>query len=171
MVSSAGNRIYVGTGDGHLLAFGATLQDQAAVVGTDRLVVVVDPEHPWVRRRGQLNAATLAATPLAVQEPGSPVRQALEDGLRKAGTNPSKPAVELGQTAAIKAAVMAGQAPAVLSRLAVEGDVAAGRLLIVEVEGLDLERRLRAVWSASRAPDGPAADLLAVARRAARLMA
>lgn len=140
----------------------------SAVVGADRLVVVVDPEHPWGRRRGQLNAATLAATPLVALEPGSPTRQALEDALRKAGLATSKPVVELGQTAAVKAAVIAGQGPAVLSRLAVDDDVAAGRLLMLEVEGLDLDRRLRAVWSASRAPEGPAADLLAVARRAAR---
>ncbi|MBO0692568.1 MAG: LysR family transcriptional regulator [Acidimicrobiaceae bacterium] len=140
----------------------------SAVVGVDRMVVVVDHNHPWVRRRGQLNAATLAATPLVAFEPGSPTRSALEDALRKAGLNVSKPVAELGQTAAVKAAVMAGQGPAVLSRLAVEGDVAAGRLLVVDVEGLDLDRRLRAVWPASRAPEGPAGDLLAVARRADR---
>lgn len=138
-----------------------------AVVGTDRLVVVVDPAHPWVRRRGQLNAAALAATPLVAFETSSPSRQALEDALRKAGFGVTKPVAELGQTAAVKAAVIAGQGPAVLSRLAVDGDVAAGRLMIVDVDGLELERRLRAVWSGG-APEGPAGDLLAVARRAAR---
>lgn len=139
----------------------------SAVVGTDRLVVVVDPEHPWVRRRGQLNAATLAATPLVAYTPGSPTRQALEDALRKVGLTVSNPVVELGQTAAVKAAVIAGRGPAVLSRLAVDADAAAGRLQVVDVDGLDLERRIRAVWS-GRSLDGPAGDLLAVARRGAR---
>jgi DNA-binding transcriptional LysR family regulator len=138
-------------------------------IGTDRLVVVVDPGHPWARRRGHLDAATLAATPLVTRTPESAVRLALEEAVRKAGLELAAPAAEVGPTAAVKAAVIAGTAPAVVSRLAVEGELAAGRLVVVEVDGVDLDRKLRAVWSAAHAPDGPAADLLALARRAGRV--
>jgi DNA-binding transcriptional LysR family regulator len=138
-------------------------------VGTDLLVVVVDPGHPWARRRGRLDAATLAAMALVTRQPGSAARQALEEALRKAGLDPVAPALEVGPTSAVKAAVIAGTAPAVLSRLAVEAELASGRLVTVEVDGVDLERKLRAVWSAAHAPEGPAADLLALSRRAGRV--
>jgi DNA-binding transcriptional LysR family regulator len=140
----------------------------SAGVGVDRLVVVVDPDHPWARRRGRLGAGVLADTPLLAPGPGHPSRVALEEALRRVNLKLVAPAAELDQTAALKGAAIAGQGPAVLSRSAVEPDVLAGRLVVVEVDGVDLERRLRALWSPSRAPVGPAADLLAVARRAAR---
>jgi hypothetical protein len=54
----------------------------------------------------------------------------------------------------------------VLSSLAVETDLADGRLLAVRVAGLELGRQLRAVWAgASTLPAGPARDLLAIAAR------
>jgi hypothetical protein len=53
----------------------------------------------------------------------------------------------------------------VLSSLAVKDDLAAGRLVAVAVEGVDLRRSLRAVWPAGQRPTGPARDLLAIAAR------
>ncbi|WP_238598708.1 LysR substrate-binding domain-containing protein [Saccharothrix sp. ALI-22-I] len=74
------------------------------------------------------------------------------------------PALELGSTTAVRGAVVAGVAPAVLSVLAVATDLAEGRLIEVQVE-LDLRRVLRAVWPGGRRLVGPAAELLAVAGR------
>ncbi|MGH3411167.1 MAG: LysR substrate-binding domain-containing protein, partial [Streptosporangiaceae bacterium] len=80
------------------------------------------------------------------------------------------PAVlSLSTTSAIRAAVLAGAAPAVLSRLSVGDDLAAGRLIEVAVTGLDLRRPLRVVWRGSAdLPAGAARDLVAhiLARRA-----
>jgi hypothetical protein len=54
----------------------------------------------------------------------------------------------------------------VLSLLAVRENIAAGLLAAVPVPGLDLGRRLRAVWAgAAQLPAGPARDLMAVASR------
>jgi len=59
-----------------------------------------------------------------------------------------------------------GAGPAVLSLLAVHENVAASLLAVVPVPGLELGRRLRAVWAgAAQPPSGPARDLVAVAIR------
>ncbi|MCW2524349.1 MAG: putative LysR-family transcriptional regulator [Frankiales bacterium] len=135
-------------------------------VGRDRLLIVVSPEHPWARRQRPLSAAELARTPLVTREAGSGTRGALEAALRLALGAEAKiaaPALALSTTAAVRAAVLAGGAPAVVSELAVGEDLAAGRLRSVATSGLDLARTLRAVWvGGSTPPAGLARDLLAV---------
>ncbi|WP_328564919.1 LysR family transcriptional regulator [Streptomyces coelicoflavus] len=134
-------------------------------VATDRLIVVVAPAHPWARRRSPLVASELAATPLVVRERGSGTRVALERALRRAGVEETRPLLELGSAAAVRGAVIAGTAPAVISELAVGTDLTDGRLVQVDVDGVELRRVLRAVWPSGRSLIGPAADLLAVASR------
>ncbi|TDD09453.1 LysR substrate-binding domain-containing protein [Nonomuraea diastatica] len=133
------------------------------VVGTDRLVVVVAPGHPWARRRTALRGAELAATPLVVREPGSGTRETLDVAFK--GLYQASPRLELGSNAAVKGAAQAGAAPAVLSGYAVEADVATGRLVEVPLTGVNLVRSLRAVWRRGRPLTGPAAILLAIASR------
>ncbi|MFD0888147.1 LysR substrate-binding domain-containing protein, partial [Streptosporangium algeriense] len=74
----------------------------------------------------------------------------------------------LGSNAAVKGAAGEGAAPAVLSGYAVEGELATGRLIEVVTKGIDLERRLRAIWRRGRTPTGPAATLLRISLAAAR---
>ncbi|MGW5115875.1 LysR substrate-binding domain-containing protein [Streptomyces noursei] len=136
-------------------------------VAEDRLVVVVDPGHPWARRREPLSARELSRTPLVLRESGSGTRQTLDRALHLAGCDRARPLVELGSTAAVRGAVIAGTGPSVLSELAVRGDIVEGRLTGVEVAGVDLTRDLRAVWPTGRRLVGPAAELVAVARREA----
>lgn len=136
------------------------------VVARDRLVVVVAPGHPWARRRTALQAAELAATPLVVREGGSGTRETLDRVL--AGHAVAAPRLELGSNAAVKGAAGEGAAPAVLSGYAVEGELATGRLIEVPTRGIDLGRRLRAVWRQGRPPTGPAATLLKITLSAAR---
>ena len=137
----------------------------SVVVARDRLVVVVDPSHPWARRRKPLHATELAATPLIVREPGSGTRITLDIMLR--GHEVAKPLLELGSNSAVKISVRAGLAPAVLSTLAVDSDVRSGTLREVPVDDLDLSRRLRAVWRAPRRLASPASDLVNIAARSA----
>ena len=139
----------------------------AAVVGRDRLVVVVPPGHPWTRRRTAVDAAELAATRLVHREPGSGTRIALEAALAGHAPLPA-PLLELSTSSAVRGAVEAGAGPAVLSELAVRDDLATGRLVEVPVHGLRLTRVLRAIWPRGQRPTGPAQDLLTVARRSAR---
>jgi molybdate transport repressor ModE-like protein len=132
-------------------------------VGRDRLTVVVPPGHPWARR-GQVRAAELAATPLVSREAGSGTREALAQALTRAlgpGVPQARPALALSTASAIRAAVLAGAAPAVLSDLAVRADLALHRLVRVDVPDLDLRRTLRVIWSGSATiPAGAARDLV-----------
>ncbi|PVG83275.1 LysR family transcriptional regulator [Nocardioides gansuensis] len=133
------------------------------LVGVDELVVVVGPHHPWAQRSSRrVSAATLAATPRVVREAGSGTRTVLERALRD--HPPTPPVLELTSTAAVRAAVAAGAGPAALGAHAVRDDVATGRLVRISVSGLDLSRRLHAVWTGgAHPPAGPARDLVAVA--------
>lgn len=133
---------------------------QHRLVGIDDLVVVVGRDHPWAQRRSsRVSASTLAATPLVVRESGSGTRTVLERAL--AGLPSAVPALELSSTAAVCAAVAAGAGPAALSSHAVRNDIASGRLVPIAVEGLNLSRRLHAVWTGgTNPPAGPARDLV-----------
>lgn len=136
-----------------------------AVVGGDRLSVVVAPSHPWARRRRPLAPSELASSPLLVREAGSGTRDAFEAALAAVGSSLVAPAAVLASTTTLKAAAMSGDGACVLSELAVAGEVATGRLVAVAVEGLDLSREFRAVWSAGGA--GPDAQrFVRLAKRA-----
>ncbi|MEU0540786.1 LysR family transcriptional regulator [Nocardia sp. NPDC005978] len=140
---------------------------ESHTVARDRLVVVVAPGHP-LARRPTLGAAELARTPLIYREPGSGTRISFEQAMTRAiGAWSPAVVLELSSTTAIKTAVAEGVAPAVLSSLAVAGELADGTLVSPEVTGLDLERTLRAVWPRGQRPTGPARDLYAIAGRPA----
>jgi DNA-binding transcriptional LysR family regulator len=128
---------------------------RSRVVAHDELVLIVRPDHPWARRGSAITAGELSQTPLVTREPGSGTRDYLTAALGKLlgpGTGGVAPAMEMSTSAAVRAAVLAGSAPAVLSLLAVSDDIALGRLRVVPVAGLDLRRDLRAVWLGGRTP-------------------
>lgn len=128
------------------------------VVERDELVVVVGPRHRWVRRQQPVPAVELAGAGLVLREPGSGTRETLERVLDRAGVSVAPRSV-LGSTAAIKAAVEAGDGVAVLSGLTVAAEVDTGRLVAVPTE-LDLRRTLRAIWPVGGRLSEPAAELL-----------
>ncbi|MCW2497807.1 LysR family transcriptional regulator [Jatrophihabitans sp.] len=143
----------------------------SSVIAHDHLRLVVLPEHRWARRAGRrVTAAELLATAIVSREAGSGTRDALAAGLRSA-LGPDavqvEPALELSTTASVRGAVLAGAGPAVLSELAVGDDLAAGRLVAIDIEGVTLLRELRAVWAGARTPpSGAARELLSHIGRA-----
>ncbi|WKX74142.1 LysR family transcriptional regulator [Streptomyces sp. XD-27] len=138
-----------------------------AVIGRDRLAVVVAPDHPWARRRVPVSPQELAGTPLVLRERGSGTRQVLHEALAAYG-GLADPLLELASTTAVKAAAISGAGPAVLSRLAVREELAARRLAEIPLAEVRLRRDLRAVWPAGQRPAGPARDLLGLTRSAER---
>lgn len=133
------------------------------VIGRDRLVVVAAPTHPWSGRRTALTPAELAAAPLILREEGSGTRQVLDAALASYG-GLAEPLLELSSTTAVKAAVVSGAGPSVLSELAVVEELASRRLTEVAVLEIYLRRELRAVWPTGHRPTGPARDLLGLTR-------
>jgi DNA-binding transcriptional LysR family regulator len=136
---------------------------RSKVIGQDRLVVVVAPGHRWARR-GTVSATELAGTPLVSREGGSGTRDTLSAALTAAlgaGAAQVPPALSVSTTAAVRAAVLAAAAPAVISELAVAEDLAGGRLIEITAPELDLHRVLRAIWdSTPQPPAGAARDLI-----------
>jgi DNA-binding transcriptional LysR family regulator len=135
---------------------------------SDRLVVVVAPSHRWARLRRAVSIDELVSVPLVVREHGSGTRETLDRALAAAGAGAVEPLVELGSSAAIRSAVLAGTGPAAISELVVASDLAERRLVRVDLDGLDLTRSLRAVWPAGRRLVGVAAELLSIATRVRR---
>jgi DNA-binding transcriptional LysR family regulator len=112
-----------------------------------------------------VSSAELNDTPLVSRETGSGTREALSTALRAtlgSSSRQADPAIELSSAAAMRAAVLAGAGPAVMSRLAVDDDLTLGRLREIPISGLDLRRDLRAIWSGGRTPPaGAVRELLA----------
>ncbi|BDE60444.1 LysR family transcriptional regulator [Rhodococcus hoagii] len=131
---------------------------RAVEVAHDELVVIVPPDHKWIAR-APIDPSELAATPLIQREPGSGTRTTLEHAVPGC----VDPLLELTSCTAVKAAVVAGNAPAVVSSLAVEADLHDGRLASVPVQGLRMPRRLLAVWDGSRGLRAAARDFLDIA--------
>ena len=130
------------------------------VVGHDQLVAVVPPGHAWASRRRRVTMEELAETPLVMREQGSGTREALEQTLTEAGHGAPVSVLELGSTSAVRSAVLTGNSPTVISRLAVAGEINSGQLVEVKVADLVIERDLRAVWPTGKKLPKLATDLL-----------
>jgi DNA-binding transcriptional LysR family regulator len=125
------------------------------VVGHDELVVVVAPSHKWARNSRVVSARELAQTSLVSREPRAGIRNSLTVALRRSlgdAMQQAPPVLELPTAVAVRAAVLAGAGPAVMSRLAVADDLVVSRLTAITVSHLDLRRELRAIWVGGRAP-------------------
>ena len=120
----------------------------AAVPFIDNPLVVIAPAvHPLVGRR--LRLSTLRDERWLMREPGSGTRMEAENHFARAGFAPTV-AMSLGSNEAIKHAVAAGLGIAVISRLAVEAELAAparqARLAMLRVAGFPLRRKWSLVW-------------------------
>lgn len=131
-------------------------------VGSDELVLIVAPGHPWSRRATPVTRAELIAGPLVLREQGSGTREALERSLN--GLHDRHPHLELASTNAIKAAVTNGTGAAVLSSMTVQEELRKGQLVQVPVTGVDLVHKLRAIWGANSELSPPAQRLIKIAR-------
>lgn len=128
-------------------------------VGRDELVVVTRPEHPWAQGDRSITSAELVRTPLVQRESGSGTRVTFESAFGEV----VDPLLELTSVAAVKAAALSSDAPAVLSSLSVAPELADGRLVRISVVGVTMPRILRAVWDRTGGLHGPARDLVTLA--------
>lgn len=110
----------------------------------DDIVVIVPVDHRFRAREG-IAPQELEGEDFILREPGSATRKYAEKALAELGLN-IKVAMELGSNEAVKRAVAAGLGISMLSRYAVEVDIAAGRLAIAHVRGLKCHRNLCTVY-------------------------
>jgi LysR family transcriptional regulator, low CO2-responsive transcriptional regulator len=114
----------------------------------NELVAIASPHHA-LANAADIQPAELARDTLFLREDGSGTRMAVEDFLRSAGLV-LEGAVELGSDSAIKQAVMAGLGIAILSRQAIQLELEVGRLALLRIRGLPLQRYWYLVCPAER---------------------
>jgi DNA-binding transcriptional LysR family regulator len=105
---------------------------------TDVIVLACRPDSPLAGPL-PIQAATLTGMGLVRREPGSGTRQIVDRGLEGAAAYPTTQLEVTGVTGVV-AAIRAGVAPGFVSRLAVADDIAAGRLVEVPLDDLQLSR-------------------------------
>ncbi|MEO5814989.1 MAG: LysR substrate-binding domain-containing protein [Gemmatimonadaceae bacterium] len=128
----------------------------------DELVVISSPSHPLSSRK-RVALSDLAAESFIVRERGSGTRTVAESALALHGVRLTV-AMQLASTEAIKQAVAAGLGLAIVSRSAIDDQLALGRLSIVPLSGVSLQRSLTELLLIGRPPTAAAAIFRAALR-------
>jgi DNA-binding transcriptional LysR family regulator len=130
----------------------------------DEVVLAVLAGH---RRAGEtLSLEELKEEPLVLMQEGAGIRQMIDDELRELGLRlrDLNVQLELGLQESARAAVLGGFGATFISRIAIEGDLAAGTLAVARVEGLEPARDVQLVRATGRAETRVAQAFVAFAR-------
>jgi DNA-binding transcriptional LysR family regulator len=130
----------------------------------DEVVLVVPAGHE--RAGKSISLADLKKEPLVLMQEGAGIRQMVDEDLRERGIRlrDLNVQLELGLQESARAAVLGGFGATFISRLAIEGDLAAGTLALVRVEGLEPEREIQLARATGRAETRAAQAFVAYAR-------
>lgn len=110
----------------------------------DVLVLIAAPTHP-IGSLGTITLKDLGGLPFIVPEAGSRTRQLVERQLRDAGV-PLRIAMQMPGTEGVKRAVEAGLGIGIVSRYAVEAELATGVLRALGIAGFSLTRPVSMVY-------------------------
>ncbi|HKV44032.1 MAG TPA: LysR family transcriptional regulator [bacterium] len=132
---------------------------------TDTLALIVSPSHRFASVPS-VRVADLTGEPFILRERGSGNRETVDEALHRAGVHVTS-VFELEGAEVVKQAVAANLGVSILSRCAVELEVAAGRLCIVTVEGLRVERAISLIQRRDHALPPVAQAFLEAIRRPA----
>jgi DNA-binding transcriptional LysR family regulator len=130
----------------------------------DEVVLAVPAGH---RRAGKtISLEELKGEPLVLMQEGAGIRQMIDDELRELGLRlrDLNVQLELGLQESARAAVLGGFGATFISRIAIEGDLAAGTLAVARVEGLEPARDVQLVRATGRAETRVAQAFVAFAR-------
>jgi len=130
----------------------------------DEVVLACASDHRFAGKTVSLD--DLKGEKLIVMQEGAGVRQVIEDELRKAGMRLRDLDIrlELGLQESVRSAVVAGHGIAFISRLAIEVDLAAGRIAIARVRGLDPVREIFLARATGRSETRAARSFVAFAQ-------
>lgn len=112
---------------------------ESSIFLKDQMAAIASPRHPLARRRRRVSIDDLCRQPFVVREVGSGSKSLIERALLDRGLK-VKAVMSLGSTEAIKRAVMEGVGVAIVSGLAIGMEVAAGKLAVLKLKGLAVER-------------------------------
>ncbi len=132
---------------------------------TDELVVIAAPDHPLAAKRSILPAA-LSGERFVLRELASGTRDLVLSGLAAAGLEP-RTSIAVDGTEVIKQLVVSGFGIAVVSRHAVVDQLASGRLCVLDVPALRLQRPFTRLTLSGGKLGGDAEDFFATLRSVA----
>lgn len=109
----------------------------------DELVLIVPTDHPWAAR-GTIAPKELYQADWIMRESVAATRQSVDTILNEHGVRVSdlRVTMELGSVEAIEAAVEAGYGVSFVSRVAVRRGLELGKIKVVRVKGLHLQRQI-----------------------------
>ena len=139
---------------------------KALAITTDRLVLVVSPEHALARNK-RVSLNRLRTEPLIIREPGSASRRCVDQALEAAGLLPDdlNIVLEINSNDAIRAAVERGVGAAFLSSAAIVREIEEGRLVKVTIPGVRPQRQLYLITEHNRVPKPSVREFLSFVRR------
>jgi len=126
----------------------ADLATIAAGFAAHPLVVVAAPDHPLAGVH-DISFARLASEIFLVREPGSGTRAAMEEVFAAHGQSVAS-SMEMSSNETIKQAVIAGLGLAFISAHTIGLELATGRLVTLEVQGLPLARQWYVIHLAAK---------------------
>ncbi len=119
----------------------------------DEMRLIVPANHCWAGEK-RVSLKQLINEPFIVRERGSGTLKSLYQSLSDHGhgLEDLKVMAELGSTQAICQGIKTGAGLSILSTLAVAEDLQTGKLVALEVDGLNLKRNFYLTWHRHRSP-------------------
>jgi len=108
---------------------------------TDAMSLVVSPQHRFAASQHAIDSSKLNDEVLIVREPGSGSREVVAQALASRGIEPKR-TLEIGSTEAIKQTVASGLGVSIISSATISDQVKLGRLKVVAMRDLRIERTL-----------------------------
>lgn len=126
---------------------------------TDRVVLIVPADHPWASR-DVIEPEELSEVDFILRDDTAGTHHVVLEGLLEHGiqVDDLKVVMELGNAEAIEMAVEEGIGVSFVSRLVARRGVELGRIKVVQVEGLNLERKIYMTHNVRRAATSAQAE-------------
>ncbi len=118
----------------------------------DRAVLIVPVDHPWANR-SSIKPQELCEVDFILRDDTAGTRQVMAEGLTEHGIHLDdlNVVMELGNAEAIEMAVEEGIGVSIVSRLVAQRGIDLGRIRMLEIEELNLERKIYMAYNIRRA--------------------
>jgi DNA-binding transcriptional LysR family regulator len=123
-----------------------------AKIWKDEMVLAVPKNHSWVGRKF-IELKELRAEKFIARESGSGTLDSIMEILSDGRSRPEEllnVSMELGSTAAIKEALMAGYGISILSRISIRYELAQGTIVEIPIQGMTMQRDFYEVFHSRR---------------------